>query len=215
MRFFGTVDRITRAFWTTTEARIMTARYPQAAPTQEQRTSIDRARSHRRAGARYRGIPRARARCSIPRSSRARCWSRRIYPQAFPHLLMSARCRTRPVRPRTGSGVTRQPRATGVSHRPSATTPTRSWPDRVLEDPIVLTARGRCFRAERETAPGMRQIEFEMREIVLLGPTGLDRRVRGDGAGSRLRRLAVQMGLSATGRPPRTPSFFLPRPARR
>ena len=40
---------------------------------------------------------------------------------------------------------------------------------RVLAEPLVVTARGRCFRNEASTLPGERQIEFEMREIVLAG----------------------------------------------
>jgi len=38
-----------------------------------------------------------------------------------------------------------------------------------LAEPLVVTARGRCFRNETHTLPGERQIEFEMREIVLAG----------------------------------------------
>jgi hypothetical protein len=39
----------------------------------------------------------------------------------------------------------------------------------MLEEPKTVTARGRCFRHEATIDPGRRQIEFEMREIVLLG----------------------------------------------
>src|SRR5688572_14702698 len=41
---------------------------------------------------------------------------------------------------------------------------------RSLAAPLTVTARGKCFRNEdRELSFGRRQIEFEMREIVLLG----------------------------------------------
>jgi hypothetical protein len=43
------------------------------------------------------------------------------------------------------------------------------WAGRTLPGPLVVTARGRCFRNEESTFPGERQIEFEMREIVLAG----------------------------------------------
>jgi hypothetical protein len=43
------------------------------------------------------------------------------------------------------------------------------WAGRTLSAPLVVTARGRCFRNEESTFPGERQIEFEMREIVFAG----------------------------------------------
>ena len=84
---------------------------------------------------------------------------------------------------------------------------------RVIEDPVILTARGRCFRAERDTAPGTRQIEFEMREIVLVGPIDwID--ASADAARLAIQATAVQMGLSGDWQAAEDP-FFLPAAAGR
>ena len=48
----------------------------------------------------------------------------------------------------------------------------------VLTDPQIVTARGRCYRREASFQFGRRQLEFEMREIVLLGdPEWLNERI--------------------------------------
>ena len=84
------------------------------------------------------------------------------YPQAFPHLLMSA---TRLDAPDAEAGC-----ATGWCLSPAVCYHTYAQlSHRTIREPIVMTARGRCFRAERESTAGLRQIEFDMREIVLVG----------------------------------------------
>ena len=72
---------------------------------------------------------------------------------------------------------------------------------RQLSSPVMLTARGRCFRAERETSAGVRQVEFEMREIVLLGPREW---IEGaaDEAPLQSRHLQVSSVSTVSGRPP-------------
>lgn len=78
----------------------------------------------------------------------------------------------------------------------------------VLPDPITLTARGLCFRGEQDTAFGIRQVEFEMREIVFLGaPQWVDGQSRI--AVDRITALAKRIGLEGEWHPAEDP-FFLP-----
>jgi hypothetical protein len=83
------------------------------------------------------------------------------YPQAFPHLLMSV---NQPPGP-AATGCGQWCLSPAVCYHTYA-----ELAGRLLDRPAVVTARGRCFRAERECVPGVRQVEFEMREIVLAGP---------------------------------------------
>jgi len=82
------------------------------------------------------------------------------YTQAFPHLLLSA-SRTHIHGPEGPVAWCLSPAVCYHTYAQLA--------HRILEGPTIVTARGRCFRSEAESAPGVRQIEFEMREIVLLG----------------------------------------------
>jgi seryl-tRNA synthetase len=85
------------------------------------------------------------------------------YPKAFPHLLMSA---TRLDAPEAGVADC----STGWCLSPAVCYHTYAQlSGGRISEPVVTTARGRCFRAERESTPGLRQIEFDMREIVLVG----------------------------------------------
>jgi hypothetical protein len=78
----------------------------------------------------------------------------------------------------------------------------------VIENPTVLTARGRCFRAERATAPGILQVEFEMREIVLMGPiTWID--ACAEAARQAIEAIAAQAGMTGEWQAAADP-FFLP-----
>lgn len=127
----------------------MNAGYPQSAParTRDELNVLDRIDARVRdlaaaIGAREMQYPALIAREVLERAE---------YAQAFPHLLMSA----------SGTDWCLSPAVCYHTYAQLAR--------RVLEAPVVITARGRCFRAERESAPGIRQIEFEMREIVLLG----------------------------------------------
>ena len=78
-----------------------------------------------------------------------------------------------------------------------------------MKEPAVITARGRCFRHEATIEPGRRQIEFDMREIVLLGrPEWV--RASALECKERLERCARRLGLAGEWRAAEDP-FFLPR----
>ena len=82
------------------------------------------------------------------------------------------------------------------------------WEGAVLTSPRIATARGRCFRREAEFTPGRRQLEFEMREIVLGGPPAwIEGRVWE--ARTRIEAIANRLGL-AGGWETATDPFFLP-----
>ena len=131
------------------------------------------------------------------------------YPRAFPHLVVAAAPLADPARD-----------AAALLGRDNLATP--SWclspavcyhvyaemGGGVLEAPAVVTARGRCFRHEAEVRPGVRQLEFEMREIVWAGPgEWVEDMARG--ARGRLESLARTLGLEGTWEVAEDP-FFLP-----
>lgn len=94
------------------------------------------------------------------------------YPQAFPHLLLFA-------------APLRDPALAGNQLSPAGNFGDAEWclspavcyhayaqlAGRKIEDGFAITARGRCFRHEASVTPGTRQIEFEMREIIWVGPS--------------------------------------------
>jgi seryl-tRNA synthetase len=93
------------------------------------------------------------------------------YDRAFPHLLMAGvtacdPC-TEPERLFNANNLS-EPKwflSPAVCYHSYA-----QFAGRALAGPVTLTARGKCFRNEDRTLSfGRRQIEFEMREIVLLG----------------------------------------------
>ena len=171
--------------------------YPQSAPvrTLNEQTALDRidARVCNLAtsmGAREMRYPALIAREVLEQAE---------YTQAFPHLLMSAR----PTPVHEHNGAAAWCLSPAVCYHTYA-----QLAHRIVEDSMVVTARGRCFRAETESAPGVRQIEFEMREIVLLGaPAWID-------AAAETARLAIEtvardMGLGGDWEAAEDP-FFLP-----
>jgi hypothetical protein len=128
------------------------------------------------------------------------------YPKAFPHLLMSA-CST--ADPEGG-----HPIGVGIAAHTWCLSPAVCYhayeqlAGRVLGLPTAVTARSRCFRAERETSPGVRQSECEMREIVLLGPAGwVD--ASADAARGAVEAIARDMALAGEWHAAEDP-FFLP-----
>jgi len=139
------------------------------------------------------------------------------YPRAFPHLLMFASRNVLPERRDAGqspAGREAVDRDDGNGAHDWCLSPAVCYhafaqlAGQVIENATVLTARGRCFRAERETAPGIRQIEFEMREIVLLGPIAwID--ACAEAARQSIEAIAVQLGLSGEWQAAADP-FFLP-----
>jgi hypothetical protein len=121
------------------------------------------------------------------------------YPQAFPHLLMSA-CRSALFEDGDTGEWCLSPAVCYHTYAQLAGC--------VLDAPATITARGRCFRAERGLAPGVRQIEFEMREIVMLGPSAW---VAASAQVARLAIEAIAGDMSLTGEwQAAADPFFLP-----
>ena len=83
------------------------------------------------------------------------------YDRAFPHLLMSAAVQVPDRLEHAGAFL-----SPAVCYHAYA-----SLEGRGLTDGVTITARGRCFRNEdaARVLPGRRQIEFEMREIIIIG----------------------------------------------
>ena len=99
------------------------------------------------------------------------------YPQAFPHLLMIACACHDPARQSLFVPENLAPQewylSPAVCYHAYA-----HFHGQVLADPQIVTARGRCYRREASFQHGRRQLEFEMREIVLLGdPEWLNERI--------------------------------------
>lgn len=186
----------------------MTAGYPAAAPV---RSAADAA-SFDDIDRRVRAIGCSMDACEMhyPSLIARRVLERAEYPQAFPHLLLSAsrlRCAEA-----VGSGPTPRPRraTTDWCLSPAVCYHTYAqFAGHTLPRPMTISARGTCFRGERETAPGVRQIEFGMREIVFIGPPAwVDAEVAI--ASRRVETLAASLGLRGEWRAAEDP-FFLPR----
>jgi hypothetical protein len=175
----------------------MTAGYPQSAPTRSEDelrilSGIDvRVRSIAASfGAHEVQYPALIARGVLEQAE---------YPQAFPHLLMSA-CRSAFLEDADTDEWCLSPAVCYHTYAQLA--------GRVLEAPAVITARGRCFRAERGLAPGVRQIEFEMREIVMLGvPAWVE--ASAEVARVAIEAIAAEMSLTGHWQAAEDP-FFLP-----
>lgn len=136
------------------------------------------------------------------------------YPEAFPHLLMSA-CRRHDHHddmPARDGAAAPDHTLTGWCLSPAVCYHTYAQlASSTLDRQAVFTARGRCFRLEHETAPGIRQIEFEMREIVFLGSrASVEASV--EHASQMLEALARDVGLRGEWQVAEDP-FFLPRAA--
>lgn len=126
------------------------------------------------------------------------------YPEAFPHLLMSATvCRAdRPTDAAT-SDLPDWCLSPAVCYHTYA-----QFAGATTARSLAVTARGRCVRAERQTEAGVRQLEFEMREIVLLGRADwVDARV--EFVKAAVEQAAIGAGLTGIWEPAEDP-FFLP-----
>jgi hypothetical protein len=159
-----------------------------------------------------RGIASSRAACEMryPSLIARLVLERAEYPQAFPHLLLSAsrmdcagfdESAPEPEPRQVSSGWCLSP---AVCYHAYAQLAGQS-----LTTPATISARGTCYRAERTTAPGIRQIEFAMRELVFIGPAAwVDAEI--EGASRQLEALAISLGLRGEWRTAEDP-FFLPR----
>jgi len=131
------------------------------------------------------------------------------YPRAFPHLLVAAAPLLAPDRDpsrlleRDNLAAPQWMLSPAVCYHVYAELAATE-----LLAPTVVTARGRCFRHEASVRPGVRQLEFEMREIVLAGPKEWVEE-RAEEARGRLETLARSLGLAGTWQVAEDP-FFLP-----
>jgi seryl-tRNA synthetase len=130
------------------------------------------------------------------------------YPDAFPHLLMAPACAADPAQPFSDGNVTLADwfLSPAVCYHAYA-----KLAGQTLDRGVTLTARGHCFRNEDHAAlaPGRRQIEFEMREVILVGaPDWIEERLANLKPG--VEALARAFGLSAAWQAANDP-FFLPR----
>jgi seryl-tRNA synthetase len=99
------------------------------------------------------------------------------YPQAFPHLLMIACACHDPARESLFVPDNLIPQewylSPAVCYHAYA-----HYRGQMLAKPQIVTARGRCYRREASFQFGRRQLEFEMRELVLFGdPEWLNDRI--------------------------------------
>ena len=130
------------------------------------------------------------------------------YPQAFPHLLMRARplALTEPSAPLTGVFGSQDVDwylSPAVCYHVYA-----QFTGCSLRQPLIVTAKGHCFRREVDCSPGIRQLEFEMREIVILGSDEWVRKTARKIAHG-VEAAARTFGLSGVWRAANDP-FFLP-----
>ncbi|MGH7958594.1 MAG: hypothetical protein ACREH8_16510 [Opitutaceae bacterium] len=131
------------------------------------------------------------------------------YPAAFPHLLMSACACTDAARPLTTLLEAENLMPTGWLLSPAVCYHLYPhWEDQVIRTGRIASARGRCFRHEDEFVPGRRQLEFEMREIVLCGPIEWINERVGE-ARARIPAVAAEVGFAGTWETAIDP-FFLP-----
>ena len=129
------------------------------------------------------------------------------YPQAFPHLLMIACACHDPARASLFVPENLAPQewylSPAICYHAYA-----HFHGQILEEPQIVTARGRCYRKEAAFQFGRRQLEFEMREIVLLGePEWLNEKLAQ--IQTQIEQIADSYGLPAHWETAEDP-FFLP-----
>jgi hypothetical protein len=145
---------------------------------------------------------------SFPVLIAAETLRRAEYPAAFPHLLMAPAVAADPAEPLTRENVllTESYLSPAVCYHAYA-----ALEHVILEEGRAITARGHCFRHEdvAALAPGRRQVEFEMRELILVGaPAWIEERLAALQPG--VESLARTFGLHGGWQPANDP-FFLPR----
>ncbi len=131
------------------------------------------------------------------------------YSAAFPHLLMGACNCVDPAKPNAELLCAANLAPTGWLLSPAVCYHAYPrWEGETLAQPHLLTARGRCFRHEAEFIPGRRQLEFEMRELVLCGdPAWIE--TKAAEARRRIEAIAATLGFLGTWETAEDP-FFLP-----
>lgn len=131
------------------------------------------------------------------------------YPEAFPHLLMAPAVAIDPAAPFEDGNV----RLAEWFLSPAVCYHTyAALEGECIERGRVFTARGCCFRNEdaEALAPGRRQIEFEMRELVLVGEPGwIEERLAA--MRPQVDALATELGVNDVTWQPANDPFFLPR----
>jgi hypothetical protein len=130
------------------------------------------------------------------------------YPNAFPHLLMAPAVAADPAVPLVESNVRLAEwfLSPAVCYHAYA-----ALEGQTLDAGRLMTARGCCFRneAKDELAAGRRQVEFEMRELILVGAPGwIDAQLEAWQPG--VEALARQCGFQAAAWQPASDPFFLP-----
>jgi hypothetical protein len=130
------------------------------------------------------------------------------YPEAFPHLLMASVVARDPAAAltETNTSLTSWHLSPAVCYHAFA-----DLAGRVIDEGVAVTARGICFRNEDADAlaPGRRQVEFEMRELILAGPEEwIEKRL--NQFQPAVTELADARGLETAWCPANDP-FFLPR----
>lgn len=130
------------------------------------------------------------------------------YHEAFPHLLMSAAVARNPGETLDDENVS--PIAQCLS--PAVCYHAYAQREGCTFDPgVILTAHGHCFRNEEavELVAGRRQLEFQMREVILIGSAAwIEERLSTLKPG--VEQLAYSYGLRGEWCPANDP-FFLPR----
>ncbi|MDB6079721.1 MAG: seryl-tRNA synthetase [Akkermansiaceae bacterium] len=127
------------------------------------------------------------------------------YPDAFPHLLMTAGTTPDPVARPDGLASSGWYLSPAVCYHVYA-----ALEGRTIKGGVKLGARGHCFRNEvkEDLWPGRRQIEFQMRELVFIGePEWIERELAG--VQDEIMLLAARLGLLGSWEIASDP-FFLP-----
>lgn len=127
------------------------------------------------------------------------------YHEAFPHLLMTASIKEEPIAEKETLKSAGWCLSPAVCYHTYAALETQH-----LESGVRITAKGHCFRNEEisELRPGRRQVEFQMRELVLVGSAAWIQ-TELEGIQEELRGIAKEYQLDGAWEAASDP-FFLP-----
>lgn len=127
------------------------------------------------------------------------------YPEAFPHLLMTACVSPNPEVPAENLSSSGWCLSPAVCYHAYA-----ALEGSIIHGGLRLASRGHCFRNEAvdELVPGRRQIEFQMRELVLIGSNQwIEQELAG--VQEEIRAMASDLGMPGSWEIASDP-FFLP-----